>query len=226
MGRDEFDARMQIQLPLVLASVAGSVDVIGLVSFKLFTAHITGNLVLIADQLVRAGPPKVDEVLAVPVFITAVAAVWLIAKLSGRKGPGLVRLLLVLHLLMLTAVWVLSLLEHPALKPAGLRAGVEAMIAVSAMACQFTLLQIGIPGAPSTAVMTGNMTNSVLSLLEFLTPGEPIKKLDSGRPTRSLELIGCFFAGCLAGAAACSWIGDWAWSLPVALAGVALAISR
>ena len=115
MGRDEFDARMQIQLPLVLASVAGSVDVIGLVSFKLFTAHITGNLVLIADQLVRAGPPKVDEVLAVPVFITAVAAVWLIAKLSGRKGPGLVRLLLVLHLLMLTVVWVLSLLEHPAL---------------------------------------------------------------------------------------------------------------
>jgi len=226
MGRDEFDARMQIQLPLVLASVAGSVDVIGLVSFKLFTAHITGNLVLIADQLVRAGPPKVDEVLAVPVFITAVAAVWLISKLSGRKGPPLVRLLLVLHLLMLTAVWVLSLLEHPALKPAGLRAGVEAMIAVSAMACQFTLLQIGIPGAPSTAVMTGNMTNSVLSLLEFLTPGEPIKKLDSGRPTRSLELIGCFFAGCLAGAAACSWIGDWAWSLPVALAGVALAISR
>jgi len=139
MGRDEFDARMQIQLPLVLASVAGSVDVIGLVSFKLFTAHITGNLVLIADQLVRAGPPKVDEVLAVPVFITAVAAVWLISKLSGRKGPPLVRLLLVLHLLMLTAVWVLSLLEHPALKPAGLRAGVEAMIAVSAMACQFTL---------------------------------------------------------------------------------------
>jgi uncharacterized membrane protein YoaK (UPF0700 family) len=183
-------------------------------------------LVLIADQLVRAGPPKVDEVLAVPVFITAVAAVWLISKLSGRKGPPLVRLLLVLHLLMLTAVWVLSLLEHPALKPAGLRAGVEAMIAVSAMACQFTLLQIGIPGAPSTAVMTGNMTNSVLSLLELLAPGEPIEKLDNGRPTRSLELIGCFFAGCLAGAAACSWIGEWAWSLPVALAGVALAISR
>jgi uncharacterized membrane protein YoaK (UPF0700 family) len=226
MGRDEFDARMQIQLPLVLASVAGSVDVIGLVSFKLFTAHITGNLVLIADQLVRAGPPKVDEVLAVPVFITAVAAVWLISKLSGRKGPPLVRLLLALHLMLLTTVWVLSLLEHPALKPAGLRAGVEAMIAVSAMACQFTLLQIGIPGAPSTAVMTGNMTNSVLSLLELLTPGEPIEKLDNGRPTRSLELIGCFFAGCLAGAAACSWIGEWAWSLPVALAGVALAISR
>jgi uncharacterized membrane protein YoaK (UPF0700 family) len=216
---------MQIQLPLVLASVAGSVDVIGLLSFKLFTAHITGNLVLIADQLVRAGPPKVDEIIAVPVFVTAVAGVWLISKLSGRRGAALVQLLLVLHLLLLTAVWVLSVLNHPATNPAGMRTGVDAMIAVSAMACQFTLLQLGIPGAPSTAVMTGNMTKSVLSLLELLTPGKPITDVDTGRPSKSLELVCCFFAGCLAGAAASSWMGDWAWSLPVALAALALALA-
>ncbi len=63
------------------------VDVIGFLSLGLFTAHVTGNLVVIAALLVRGGPPKMAEILAVPVFIVAVAAVWLIAKASERRGP-------------------------------------------------------------------------------------------------------------------------------------------
>jgi len=47
------------------------------------------------------------------------------------------------------------------------------MIAVSAMACQFALLRLAVPGAPSTAVMTGNLTSGVLSLLDTLSRDEP-----------------------------------------------------
>src|SRR5271154_2757746 len=50
----------------------------------------------------------------------------------------------------------------------GLTTMVVAMIAVSAMACQFALLRLAVPGAPSTAVMTGNLTSGVLSLLDTL----------------------------------------------------------
>src|SRR5215472_674427 len=71
---------LQNRLPTMLSAVAGMVDVISFVSFKLFTAHVTGNLVVIAALLVRGGPPNLAQILAVPVFVLAVAGVWLIAK--------------------------------------------------------------------------------------------------------------------------------------------------
>src|SRR5947207_8213365 len=91
-------------LPAVFSAVAGMVDVIGFLSLGLFTAHVTGNLVVIAALLVRGGPPNMAQILAVPVFIVAVAAVWLIAKASERRGPALVRPLLLVQFLLLACV--------------------------------------------------------------------------------------------------------------------------
>jgi uncharacterized membrane protein YoaK (UPF0700 family) len=107
--------------------------------------------------------------LAVPVFIFAVAAVWLIAKASDLRGPAVVRPLLLVQFPLLTCVLILSVIRDPAASPHRLMAGVTAMIAVSAMACQFSVLRLALPGAPSTAVMTGNVTNTVPSLLEVVS---------------------------------------------------------
>jgi len=151
------------------------VDVIGFLSLgKLFTAHVTGNLVVIAALLVRGGPPNMAQILAVPVFIGAVGAVWLIAKAFDRRGLALARPLLLVQCLLLTCVLIVSAIYNPAAHPHGLMAGVAAMIAVAAMACQFALLRLTVPGAPSTTVMTGNVTNTVLSLLDTLSRSEPL----------------------------------------------------
>jgi uncharacterized membrane protein YoaK (UPF0700 family) len=64
----------------------------------------------------------------------------------------------VVHFLLLCCVLIFSVLFAPEAHPHGLRAGIAAMLAVSAMACQFALLRLALPGAPSTAVMTGNVT--------------------------------------------------------------------
>jgi uncharacterized membrane protein YoaK (UPF0700 family) len=117
-----------------------------------------------------------------------------------------------------------SVIYDPAANPHGLMAGVAAMIAVAAMACQFALLRLAVPGAPSTAVMTGNLTNTVLSLLDTLSRSEPLIEGTNERLKKTLELVVGFFAGCIADAAAVSWLRDWAWSLPVVLAGVAVAL--
>jgi uncharacterized membrane protein YoaK (UPF0700 family) len=206
--------------------IAGMVDVTGFVSLKLFTAHVTGNLVVIAALMVRGGPPNMAQIVAVPVFLFAVAAVWLIAKASQRRGAALARPLLLVQFLLLTCVLIFSVVYNPAANPHGLMSDSIAMFAVSAMACQFALLRLAVPGgAPSTAVMTGNLTNTVLSLLDTLSEGEPLMKGPKERLDKTLQLVGGFFAGCLAGAAGVSWLGEWSWSLPAVLAGVAVGLS-
>src|SRR5437870_5544568 len=217
-------ARLQSRLPPLLSVVAGMVDVIGFLSLgKLFTAHVTGNLVVIAALLVRGGPPNMAQILAVPVFIVAVAAVWLIAKASERRGPALVRPLLLVQFLLLACVLIFGVINDPVANPRGLMAGVAAMIAVSAMACQFALLRLSVPDAPSTTVMTANLTNTVLALLDTLSRAQPLTEGANERLKRILKVLAGFFAGCVAGALAVSLLGSWAWSLPVALAAVAVA---
>jgi uncharacterized membrane protein YoaK (UPF0700 family) len=131
----------------------------------------------------------------------------------------------VVQLLLLAAVLTFSVSKDPAANRNGLTAVVAAMIAVSAMACQFALLRLAVPGAPSTAVMTGNLTSGVLFLLDTLARSEPpLMPGAKERLQKTVALVGGFCAGCVAGAAAVSWLGDWAWSLPVALAGLALAL--
>src|SRR5215471_6027289 len=140
--------RLRDRLPPVLCVVAGMVDVISFVSLKLFTAHVTGNLVVIAALLVRGGPPNLAPILAVPVFILAVAGVWLKAKHLNKRGPALAKRLLLVQFLLLACVFMVAVVYHPAANPHGLIAVIAAMIAVSAMACQFSLLRLGVRGSP------------------------------------------------------------------------------
>jgi len=226
IGEKKDTASFEGQLATGLAVVAGMVDVIGFVSLKLFTAHITGNLVVIAALIVRGGPPNLAQVLAVPVFIAAVAVVWLIAKMSGRRGSALAKPLLAVQFLLLACVLIASILTDPTANPRGVSASITAMIAVSAIACQFALLRLALPVAPSTAVMTGNLTNAVLSLLDALSPREPLLQGTQERLHKTIPLLVGFLAGCVAGAAGASWLGKWAWSFPAALAGAILLLQR
>jgi uncharacterized membrane protein YoaK (UPF0700 family) len=210
-------------LPPLLSALAGTVDVIGFLSLKLFTAHVTGNLVVIAALLVRGGPPNINQILAVPVFVLAVGGVWLVAKALDRRGEALARPLLLVQFLLLTCVLILSVPYGSSAHPQRLMPSIAAMLAVSAMACQFSLLRLAVPGAPSTAVMTGNLTKTVLSLLDTLSQ-RPVEEDSRDQLRKTLQLIIPFFCGCLAGAAALSWLGDWAWSVPIVLAGVAVTL--
>jgi uncharacterized membrane protein YoaK (UPF0700 family) len=220
-------SRLEERLPTLLSVIAGMVDVIGFLTLgNIFTAHITGNLVVAAAVLVRGGPLNLAQALAIPAFILAVAATSLLARASGRRGLSLARLLLLIQFLLLSGVFIFSVITRPSANPHGLTADIAIMIAVSAMACQYTLLRLAVPGALSTAVMTGNLTNTVLWLLDRLSPTQPLMEGDAERLRRSLHLLIGFLVGCVVAATAVSSLGDWAWSFPVALAGVAIARGR
>jgi len=78
--------------------------------------------------------------------------------------------------------------------------------------------------APSTAVMTGNLTNAVLSAMDAKSQTAPLLAGDAERLRGSLHLLVGFFVGCVLAAAALAWMGEWAWVFPAVLAGVAVAL--
>jgi uncharacterized membrane protein YoaK (UPF0700 family) len=218
--------RLEARLPPLLSVIAGMVDLTGFFTLgHIFTAHVTGNLVVAAAAAVHSGPFNVAQALAIPVFMLAVAAVWLIAEASHRRGASLARLLLVVQTVLLAALLIFSVITKPSDDPFGMTAGVAVMIAVSAIACQFALLRLAIPGAISTAVMTGNLTNTVLLLMGLLAKGRAFPSADANRLKISLRLLVGFLLGCVIAAVAVPMLRDWAWSLPVVLSGAAIALS-
>jgi uncharacterized membrane protein YoaK (UPF0700 family) len=163
-------SRLEWRLPPLLSVIAGMVDLTGFFTLgHVFTAHVTGNFVVAAADAVHGGPFHLAQVLAIPVFMLALVGVWLIAQASDRRGRSLVSPLLLVQFLLLAAVLFFSVIARPSTAPHGLIAGVAVMIAVSAMACQYALLRLAMPRVVSTAVMTGNLTNTVLSLLDSLS---------------------------------------------------------
>ena len=88
-------SKMAQRLPPLLSVIAGMVDLIGFLTLgNIFTAHVTGNLVVAAAAAVHGGPWNLAQALAIPVFMLVVAAAWLIARASGLHGVALTRLLL------------------------------------------------------------------------------------------------------------------------------------
>jgi uncharacterized membrane protein YoaK (UPF0700 family) len=216
-------SRLERRLPPLLSVIAGMVDLTGFFTLgNIFTAHITGNLVAVAAAVVRGTASlNLAQAFAIPVAIFALAAVWLIAQASGKRGPQLARQLLVIQFLLLAIVLVVSIFAHPSANPHGLMAGIAAMIAVSAMACQYALFRLAIPAAVSTAVMTGNLTNAVLALMDRRSR-TPLMTGDDDKLKKSIYLLVGFLVGCVVAAAAIPLLGDWIWILPVALSAVAI----
>jgi len=219
-------SQLETRLPPLLSVIAGMVDLTGFFNLgHIFTAHVTGNLVVAAADAVHGGPFNVAQALAIPVFMLAVAAAWLIAEASRRRGVSLARLLLLVQFLLLVVLLIFSVITKPSADPDGLRAGVAVMIAVAAIACQYALLRLALPKVVSTAVMTGNLTNAVLSLMDVLKNWRTLPPADAGRLRQSLHLLVGFLFGCVVATPAVALLRDWAWLLPAALSGAAIALS-
>ncbi len=218
-------SRLEARLPPLLGIIAGMVDFTGFFTLgHIFTAHVTGNIVLATVVAIDGGTFHWAQLSAIPVFMIALAIVWLISQASGRHGSHLARLLLQVQFLLLLMLLIFSIVTKPSADPSGLNAIAAAMMAVSAMACQYALLRLALPGAISTAVMTGNLTNAVLSAMDLLAARNRLLPRDATPLNHSLHRLLSFVVGCVVAAGAVSLMGDWTWSLPAILAGIAIAV--
>jgi uncharacterized membrane protein YoaK (UPF0700 family) len=100
------------------------------------------------------------------------------------------------------------------------------MLAVAAMATQNALVKVALPGTPSTAVMTTNITQLTCDLAA-LAGGAPEDLARAGRRAgATLPCIVGFVGGCAAGAVLEVRLGLWALALPVALAALAVPLGE
>ncbi len=160
-------------LPTVLSMTAGSVDVISFLGLGgLFTAHITGNLVILASRIVTGGEAPLAPMLSVPVFMVVLGLTRLLVGGLESIGLASLRPLLLLQLLLLAGFFVLCVAAGPRIDPNTATAILGGMLGVSAMAVQNALVQVSLKGAPSTAVMTTNVTRFMMDLGEVLLGGD------------------------------------------------------
>jgi uncharacterized membrane protein YoaK (UPF0700 family) len=128
-------------LPFVLSVVAGSTDIIGFLGLSgLFTAHITGNIVLLAAHIVASNPAIFSYVLSVPIFMLVLLLTRLLAGGLERSGVPTLGPLLLLQLLFLTAFLALCVTAGPWKNPNAVLAVVAGMFGVAAMAVQNALV--------------------------------------------------------------------------------------
>ena len=212
-------------LPFVLSLIAGSTDIIGFLGLNgLFTAHITGNLVVLAAHIVAGDPTIFSYVLSVPVFMLMLFLTRVLAGGLEQIGVSTLRPLLLLQLFFLVAFLSVCLVAGPWRDANAILAVIAGMFGVAAMAVQNALVQISLTNTPTTAVMTTNVTHFMLDLGEALVGRDDAKVARArAHAMHTLPVIVGFAIGCVLGAAFEAAAGLWSLTLPTVLALLALA---
>jgi uncharacterized membrane protein YoaK (UPF0700 family) len=216
-------------LPAFLSTTAGAVDVIGFLALGgLFIAHITGKLVVLAAHYVTGSFGEVGPLLSVPVFVAVLGAITLASAAIQKRGHSPRRAFLVLQAALLAGCLGLGVgfgpfsdADHPMAVLAG-------MLAVAAMATHNALVKLALPGTPSTAVMTTNMTQMTIDLATLVWGRGDADELAKARRRAGVTgpcVVG-FVAGCAAGAFLEVQFGLWALALPVVLASLAVPLGE
>jgi uncharacterized membrane protein YoaK (UPF0700 family) len=212
-------------LPFLLGMIAGSVDVIGFLGLGLFTAHITGNLVILAAHIVARSEASPALMISVPVFIIVLAVTSLFAGALDRASASPLRILLWLQFMLLCAFLAICVAAGSGVSANAPSMVVAGMFGVTAMAVQNALVRVALKGAPTTAVMTTNITLLTMDLGDILS-GQHADRVAQARERakHTWPAIAGFLLGCALGAWCAATFGLRALVLPVGFALLAFAL--
>jgi len=214
-------------LPTVLSMIAGAVDVTGFLALGgLFTAHITGNLVILAAHYITGGFGEIAPLLSVPVFVLVLGVVT--AVFVRKPVPFVRRTLLVLQAVLLASFLGFGVEFGPFADPNSCMAVFAGMLGVAAMATQNAVVRLALPGHPITAVMSPNATQLAVDLAMLARClFQPIKvsEIRSRADVTALAVLG-FVVGVVTGAILEIHFGLWSLTFPSLLAVLAIPLSE
>jgi uncharacterized membrane protein YoaK (UPF0700 family) len=214
-------------MPFVLTAIAGSADTIAFLSLnRLFVAHITGDLVILAARLITGDRAVLSFLLAPPVFLLALFVMRLAASLLESRRIHILRPMLCLELIALLACLGLSTGSGGPLDQNSAMAVAGGMCGVTAMAIQTALIEMTGAPFPASGVMTTTAARLVLAVGEFATVRDRQALANARRQLiHTYPVLIGFCAGCALGAKAQHSFGARAFWLPVGLTLAAIAIS-
>ncbi|WP_110654636.1 YoaK family protein [Salinicola halimionae] len=202
----------------VLAGIAGYVDTLGFVAlFGLFTAHVTGNFVLIGAQAGGFAEGALIKLMAFPAFVIGVVlSSFLVRWLPRPLAPSV---LYGTQTVLLLAFCLMGIRISPVVDPNDLNVILCGMTGATAMGIQNAhsrlIVRVGVPNT----VMTGNVTQAVLDIVELVGRrcSQEVRQAARGRLSRTLPAVAAFGLGAIAGAVAYREMLFLALLLPVAL---------
>jgi uncharacterized membrane protein YoaK (UPF0700 family) len=193
----------------LLAFNAGFIDTVGFVGlFGLFTAHVTGNFVLIGASIVTHSSGIVAKLLALPTFILAVAVTSLLLR-RGRNNRRLaIGYLLFFQVVLLMAFMAVGVLGGPFKggdQPIAVACG---LVGVVAMGLQNVGSRTLFSQLSPTTVMTGNVTQIVIDLVALTDRAQP-DPAARARIGKMFPPVLAFALGAIAGGLGFVYLGFW-----------------
>lgn len=172
-----------------LSFLGGYVDTLGFVALHgLFTAHVTGNFVLLGREVVAPGNDVLLKFLAFPAFVAGIVAVRALVRRCQHAGGDALRPAHLLQAALLLAAAAAARWDMAA-----------GLLCAAGMGAQNGYGKLLLAKLPASTVMTGNVTQLVIDCLDR-AGGEQ-------RPALAALAGGvlAFAAGCVMGALASRW---------------------
>ncbi|WP_229421062.1 YoaK family protein [Telluria antibiotica] len=199
-----------LMLGVGLGLLAGYIDTSAFVGlYGLFTAHVTGNFVLIGSELARPSHAGVLPLkfLAIPAFAAGVVTARLMDVRCARLGHNPARPLLGMQLALLTLFMAAGIAASPLAGPEAPLVLATGMFGTAAMGVQNAVGKLQLGRVAPTTVMTGNVTELLIDMTD----------LACGRATPAVKArfakffwpVLAFAAGCVAGGTAWMTFGFW-----------------
>lgn len=212
----------------LLSFSAGYVDVVGFAAlFGLFTAHVTGNFIMIGVQLIGASEGLLTKLLALPMFALAVMCTRLAETRLRRGGKPVVAILFFAECVMLAVFMVVGLAALPlndgdAGAPIVIVCG---LLGVAAMGIQNAMSRTILSEAGPTTIMTGNTTQILIDIVDLPGATPEARAAIRRRMGKMVPAVAGFAAGAIIGALAFKQFSFWSLLLPTVVL-LALAIQH
>jgi len=215
------------RLPAVLSTTAGATDVTSFLLLGwLFTAHITGNLVILAAHYITGEFGQIGPLLSVPMFLVVLGLVTFVFVTKPTRLAR--RAMLILQAIFLICFLGSGIAFGPFPDPDSAIAVLTGMLGVAAMAIQNGVVRQALPGSPSTAVMTTNVTRVAVDFARLArghAVGAERVQIRHRADVTLLSVIG-FVTGVVAGAVLETYLGLWSLAFPVLLAAVSIPLGE
>jgi uncharacterized membrane protein YoaK (UPF0700 family) len=200
--------------------------VIGFLALGVFSAHITGNLVILAAHYITCRFGEIGPILSVPVFMAVLA---IVTVTLVRKQTAIARReLLVLRSVLLACMLGFGAGFGPFENPDSKMAVFVGMLSVAAMAVHNAVVRLALPGSPSTAVMTTNTAQLAVDVARLIRGHEQQTDLPQVRRRADVTLASVlgFVVGLVLSAILHVHFGLWSLVFPLALAALAIPLGE